>query len=101
MNLHSDTATDTKKEGCSTSCLLAHDDPDYDSYSVEDWKEYIHLCLEHAVIKECERVLAEEIAVLPPGKMRNRMLEAFEITPCFIANGGAKILARLASEPNR
>lgn len=72
--------------------------PDFKTYSVDDWKEYIHLHLEHAVIKECERILAEEIATLPPGQMRQRMWAAFKEAPCYIANGGAKILMELGSE---
>jgi hypothetical protein len=58
-------------------------------------KEYIRLHLELAIIRECDKLLVEEIAKLPPGKMRRRMWKAFNEIPCYISNGSSEVLVGL------
>ena len=97
MNSHSDTVTGTTKAGCSISFLQAHS-PDFDLYTVDDWKNYITQHLDAAVLSECGRIARDEIAALPPGETQKRMWEAFKAVPCLVGSGGSPAVARLSRE---
>lgn len=70
--------------------------PDFDSYTVDDWKAYITQHLKMAAILESDRIVREEIATMSNEETQRRMWEAFKQEPCPISNGGSQACKELS-----
>lgn len=72
--------------------------PDFESYTIDDWRDYIDITLESAAVREFGRILEEEIGRLPRSEMRARFWRAWLDTPCAVGNGYAEILEKLSAQ---